>query len=154
MPNTAPSRKVGAHTNGRDSIAEGSIQPHGRRITKPWGWELLWAETPFYCGKTLFITAGRRLSLQYHDQKTETQCLIRGRARLQIGDGQGVLSEIEMEPGKGYTIHPHHLHRIVAVEDAEIVEVSTPEIGTTFRVEDDYCRPDETEDLRRRPNRE
>jgi mannose-6-phosphate isomerase-like protein (cupin superfamily) len=154
MPNTAPSGEVRVHGNGHQPIAELPIQPHGRRITKPWGWEILWAETPTYCGKTLFIMAGRRLSLQYHDQKTETQCLIRGRAKLQIGERHGPVHEIEMEPGKGYTILPNHLHRIVAVEDTEIVEVSTPEIGTTYRLEDDYRRPNETEEIRRRPNRD
>jgi mannose-6-phosphate isomerase len=127
---------------------------HQRRIAKPWGFEVLWAETPQYVGKTLYIDAGKRLSLQYHDQKQETQCLVSGRALLILGDDRASLCEIEMEPGKGYTIHPHQLHRLIAIDDAEIVEVSTPEIGTTFRVEDDYARPDETEEVRSRPNRE
>ncbi len=128
-------------------------QPHQQRVEKPWGWEILWAETPHYCGKILHINAGQRLSLQYHDQKIETQCLLSGRALLVIEDAAGTLREIEMEPGKGYTIHPFQRHRLVGIDDAEILEVSTPETGTTFRVEDDFARPDETEELRRRPGR-
>lgn len=125
------------------------VTPHQRRVEKPWGWETLWAETPYYCGKILHIRAGRRLSLQYHDQKTETQCLLAGRALLIIDGPDGCLQEVEMEPGKGYTIHPFQRHRLVGITDAEVLEVSTPETGTTFRLEDDYARPDESEDVRR-----
>jgi mannose-6-phosphate isomerase len=129
--------------------ADRRLEPYARRIDKPWGWETLWAVTPQYCGKILHIKAGRRLSLQYHDQKTETQCLIRGRALLIIEDADGALREIEMEPGKGYTILPFQRHRLVGIEDADVVEVSTPETGTTYRLEDDYARPHETETVRR-----
>lgn len=129
------------------------LQPHQVRVEKPWGWEIVWAETPQYCGKLLHIRAGSRLSLQYHDQKLETQCLLHGRALLVVEDAAGALREVEMEPGKGYTIQPFQRHRLVGIDDADIIEVSTPERGTTFRLEDDYTRPDETEELRRRPNR-
>jgi mannose-6-phosphate isomerase len=117
-------------------------------VEKPWGWEIIWAETPSYVGKLLHVRAGKRLSLQYHDQKLETQCLIRGRARLTIDGPDGELHEIEMEPHRGYTVRPYQRHRIAAVEDADIAEVSTPEVGTTFRLEDDYARPDQNEDQR------
>ncbi|MGI8554389.1 MAG: cupin [Dehalococcoidia bacterium] len=130
----------------RPSTAD--VQPHGRRIEKPWGWEIIWAESEAYTGKLLHIAAGCRLSLQYHDQKLETQCLVSGRAVLVVEDRDGALCEIAMEIGKGYTVYPFQLHRLVAIEDAEIYEVSTPEAGTTVRVSDDYARPDETEATR------
>jgi mannose-6-phosphate isomerase len=126
------------------------VQPHQRRVDKPWGWEILWAETPHYCGKILHIAAGKRISLQYHDEKIETQCLLNGRALLLIEDADHALREIEMEPGKGYTIHPFQRHRLIGITDADVLEVSTPETGTTVRLEDDYARPDETEEVRRR----
>lgn len=129
------------------------LEPHSRRIEKPWGWERIWAESDRYTGKLLHIDAGKRLSLQYHDQKLETQCLVSGRATLVLEDSNGVLREIPMQPGVGYTVYPYQLHRLVALEDAEIVEVSTPEAGTTTRVADDYDRRDETEEVRARPNR-
>ena len=124
-------------------------QPHQRRVEKPWGWETLWAETPHYVGKILHIYAGKRLSLQYHDQKLETQCLLSGQAMLVIGDADEPLQQVDMEPGKGYTIQPFQRHRLIAIPDVDILEVSTPETGTTFRLDDDYARPDETEELRR-----
>lgn len=135
------------------AFTDRDLRPHQQRVDKPWGWEILWAETPFYCGKILHIDAGKRLSLQYHDEKVETQCLLSGRALLVVEDAGGELREIEMEPGKGYTIHPFQRHRLIGIEDAEVLEVSTPETGTTFRVEDDFARPHETEEIRRRPGR-
>jgi len=118
-------------------------------LEKPWGREILWAQTAAYAGKILQVRAGKRLSLQCHDRKLESQCLLAGRAVLVIEDAEGNLRELEMERGKGYTIRPFQRHRLVAITDAEVLEVSTPELGTTFRLEDDYARPDETDELRR-----
>ncbi|MPZ24253.1 MAG: cupin [Dehalococcoidia bacterium] len=124
-----------------------------RRVDKPWGYELIWAETEGYVGKVIHIYAGRRLSLQYHDQKLETQMLIAGRAKL-IADGpDGALDEVEMMPWKGYTIRPYQRHRLVAIDDCDVIEASTPEAGVTVRLADDYRRPDETEELRGQPDR-
>lgn len=127
-----------------------TIAPFQRRIEKPWGWEIVWAQTPMYCGKLLHIHAGKRLSLQYHDEKVESQYLVSGRALLTIEGPDGALHEIEMEPGMGYTIQPFQRHRLTGITDADIVEVSTPETGTTYRLQDDYARPHETEEVRRR----
>jgi hypothetical protein len=92
--------------------------------------------------------AGRRLSLQVHDMKIETLSLISGRAVLTLEDEVGELVSTEMSCYVGYTIHPGRRHRLTAITDCEIAEASTPEVGTTFRLEDDYGRPDETEALR------
>jgi len=129
------------------------LAPLARRIEKPWGWEIIWAENGQYTGKLLHIRAGRRLSLQYHDQKLETQCLVSGRALLVREGADGALHEIAMQRGVGYTVHPYQLHRLIAIEDAEIFEVSTPEAGTTVRVADDFARGDETAEVRSRPDR-
>lgn len=134
-------------------LVEGDDVVLSERIEKPWGWEILWARTPHYCGKTIAVHAGKRLSLQYHDDKTESQTLIRGRALLLLEDADGVMREIEMHLGVGYTILPYRRHRLVAITDIEVIEVSTPECGTTFRLHDDYARPHETEEVRARPGR-
>lgn len=129
------------------------LEPQARRIDKPWGWEIIWADEGAYTGKVIHVNAAKRLSLQYHDEKVETQCLVSGRALLILEDQTGELREIEMERGKGYTIHPFQIHRIVAIEDADIYEVSTAETGITVRLSDDYLRPDETAELRASPGR-
>jgi mannose-6-phosphate isomerase len=130
-----------------------SLEPSSCTIEKPWGWEIIWADGQDYTGKLIHIRAGLRLSLQYHDEKTETQCLISGSAMLVVEGADGAMHELVMQPRQGYTIQPFQLHRIVAIEDAEIIEVSTRESGVTVRVDDDYARDNETESMRGLPNR-
>jgi len=116
---------------------------------KPWGHEIIFTkpEDP-YTGKIIYLNAGKRFSLQVHDKKQETQILFSGEAVLIIDNDKGELIEIPMEPLKGYTLKVGQRHRVRAVTDTVIFETSTPETGTTYRLEDDYKRPDQTEELR------
>ncbi|MFH1833136.1 MAG: cupin [Candidatus Levyibacteriota bacterium] len=124
--------------------------PYAKRIEKPWGYELHWApEDKPYMGKILHINAGKRLSLQVHDQKQESWFLINGRAKVIWENQNGELVETEFEPKKGYSCEFGQKHRLAGITDCDIVEVSTPEIGTTLRLEDDYKRPDETPEQRK-----
>lgn len=128
--------------------------PHVQRIEKPWGYEIIFTQSELpYTGKILHINAGKKLSLQIHDKKQETQCLLNGRCTLVVDNQNGELVEIEMEGGNGYTISVGQRHRLIALEDCDILEVSTPEIGNTYRLEDDYNRRTETDDMRKKPNR-
>ena len=117
---------------------------YSREVLKPWGREFIFtpAELP-YTGKILYVTGGHRLSLQIHDVKLESMTLLSGSAILQLEDETGALANIEMLSGVGYTIRPGRKHRLIAVSDAAVLEASTPEAGTTIRVEDDFGRPDE-----------
>jgi len=119
------------------------------KIEKPWGYELILTppESPVV-GKILHINQGCRLSYQYHEEKQESLTLIKGQAKIILND-----EEKEMEIYKGYFIKPFEKHRFEAITDCEIMEVSTPEKGKTVRLQDDYQRPDETEELRQKPNR-
>jgi mannose-6-phosphate isomerase len=141
----------GSHV--RSAAGSPPQQDEQLRIAKPWGWEIIWALTPEYTGKFIHVLAGKRLSLQYHSQKLETQCLIAGRVTLVRGTSDGGLFETEMQAGRGYTIERGQIHRLIAHVDSDVVEVSTPERGTTVRLEDDYQRPDETEAMRALPQR-
>lgn len=123
--------------------------PFVKKVEKPWGYEIIFTPpTLAYTGKILHIQLGKRLSLQVHDIKQETQFLISGQCNLIVDDMAGNLQTIPMEKGQGYTIMVGQRHRLGAVEECEILEVSTPELGTTYRLEDDYQRPDETEKIR------
>lgn len=128
-----------------------SLEGYAARIDKPWGYEVLLspADAP-YAAKIIHVFAGKRLSLQLHDQKVETQTLIRGRGVLVLEDADGQLCEIAMQPGLGYHVSVGQRHRLCAApdEDAVVFEASTPEVGTTLRLEDDYARSDETEQMR------
>ena len=124
--------------------------PYVRRIEKPWGFELHWtAEDLPYAGKLLHINADARLSLQLHDQKRESWFLLSGRAKVVWQDVTGTLVETELTTGVGYTCALGQTHRLIGITDCEIIEVSTPEIGTTWRLQDDYARPHETPEQRR-----
>jgi mannose-6-phosphate isomerase len=118
---------------------------YARRIEKPWGWEIHWtpADLP-YMGKILHLYANARMSLQLHDAKRESWMLLQGRAKVAWEDSGGELIETELERGKGYTCALGQRHRLIGITECEIVEVSTPEAGTTWRLEDDYARPHES----------
>ncbi len=122
-----------------------SVQPYARRIVKPWGYEIHWVpENAPYMGKVIHINAGARLSLQVHDHKQESWFLMNGQASVLWEDSNGTLIETALEAGKGYSTQIGQKHRLIGVSDCDIIEVSTPELGTTWRLEDDYERPHET----------
>jgi mannose-6-phosphate isomerase len=124
-----------------------------KKVDKPWGYEIHWAQTDDYTGKIIHINKGKRLSLQYHDKKEETEMLLSGRATIWMDNEEGEYTPIEMREGYSYHIAPLQRHRLEALEDSDVVEVSTPEKGTTFRLDDDFQRGDETEKIREQPGR-
>ncbi|MBK9073081.1 MAG: cupin [Myxococcales bacterium] len=118
--------------------------PSGRtepvRIDKPWGYELLWAHTERYVGKILVIHAGHALSLQYHQRKEETLMVLSGEVSIEF------FAESEPPSIEQFTRHqilhvPAGLrHRLTALTDAELAEVSTPELDDVVRITDRYGR--------------
>lgn len=123
-------------------------------ITKPWGSEVILTEPNLsYILKIININGGHNLSLQYHDDKTETLSLISGNCQIIWGKTQDTLKTETMVPNYGYTIKPKIVHRLMAITDTVLVEASNSETGTTHRLQDDYSRPDETEKVRNSPNR-
>ena len=122
----------------------GSLGPWAaetRRVEKPWGYELIWAVTDIYVGKVLFVKAGESLSLQFHRQKEESWYIESGRARLELGDvGQEALDEEIITTGACFHYRPGTVHRITAIEDTTILEVSRPHLDDVVRLEDKYGR--------------
>lgn len=114
------------------------VQP--RQVDKPWGWELVWAETDEYVGKLLFVRAGQSLSLQYHEVKDESWLVREGRARLELGEVGGELEELEIATGDAFHYPPGTVHRVTAIEDTLVLEVSTPHLDDVVRLADAYGR--------------
>ena len=110
-----------------------------RRVEKPWGHELVWAETARYVGKILHIVAGHRLSRQYHQVKEETLMVQSGEMDLEIGHATAVETR-RMKPGDVFHVLPGTVHRMIAVSDVDVLEVSTPELDDVVRLEDVYGR--------------
>jgi len=116
--------------------------PEPRRVEKPWGHELWWAQTDAYAGKLLHVNTGHRLSLQFHHEKDETSYVLSGRLLLTRGTSTESLREEEVGPGFAWRVEPGVVHSIEAIEDSVIVEVSTPQLDDVVRLEDRYGRSD------------
>ena len=111
------------------------------RVEKPWGYEIHWAKTDRYVGKIIHINKGHALSLQYHNKKDETIMLWSGKLLFEIQQ-DGELKKHEVKPGERFHVTPGTVHRMTAIEDCDVVEVSTPELDDVVRLEDRYGRSD------------
>jgi len=109
-------------------------------VEKPWGYEIRWAITERYMGKILHVRKGEALSLQYHERKDEWLLVTRGSVDVELGIEDGQLKTQRMREGDSVHLAPLTRHRITAVEDADIYEVSTPEVEDVVRLEDRYGR--------------
>jgi len=112
--------------------------PH--RVEKPWGYELIFAQTEEYVGKVLHINAGESLSLQYHEVKDETIFLFSGDMRFWAGSSLETLEEVGLETGEAFRVLPRTIHRMQAITDCDVLEASTPYLDDVVRIEDRYGR--------------
>jgi quercetin dioxygenase-like cupin family protein len=110
-----------------------------RRVDKPWGHEMIWAHTEKYVGKVLHITAGHKLSRQYHKVKDETLYVTNGTMVLEVGPAENIERRI-MKAGDTFHVTPGTIHRMIAETDVDVFEVSTPELDDVVRLEDAYGR--------------
>lgn len=120
------------------SDASGAVVP--QRVEKPWGYELIWANTDRYVGKVLHVSAGHALSLQYHERKDETIHVLRGQMRFWAGRSADELREVALPEGQSYRVLPGTVHRMEAVTDVDILEASTADLDDVVRLEDRYGR--------------
>jgi len=128
-----------------------TTEPYVKRVEKPWGYELHWVrEGAPYMGKLMHVNEGGSLSLQVHDHKQESYFMMTGRAKLVWENNKGEMIETEMQPGYGYQTSVGQKHRIESITDCDVIEASTPEEGTTWRLDDKYQRPHETPEQRKR----
>ena len=115
-----------------------------RRVPKPWGYELVFAENERYAGKILHLEPGQCLSLQYHERKDETLYVLSGEVYLLIEE-DGQMRERLLTRGEAYRIRPGTRHRMRAEAPCDLVEVSSPELTDVVRLEDAYGRAGTTE---------
>jgi mannose-6-phosphate isomerase len=130
---------VGVDSPNLEGLDAWAFEP--RKVEKPWGHELIWAEAEQYVGKVLFVKAGESLSLQFHREKDESWLVHAGRAKIELGSaGNAVLSEEVIGPGSAFRFRPGTVHRVIALEDTTILEVSTAQLDDVVRLEDRYGR--------------
>ncbi|MBO0767803.1 MAG: cupin [Solirubrobacterales bacterium] len=111
-----------------------------RRVDKPWGYEIWYAVTDQYVGKILHVAAGQRLSLQYHEVKDESNYLLSGKLKLIKGASADALTETVIDVGHTWRNLPGEVHTIEAIDDADVLEVSTPHLDDVVRLSDKYGR--------------
>jgi mannose-6-phosphate isomerase len=122
-------------TRGEETIVIETL----KRVEKPWGYELWWAVTDRYVGKVIHVNKGHALSLQYHNRKDETIFVWAGKILFERQEGDTLVSR-ELVPGDAVHVTPPTVHRMTALEDSDIFEVSTPETDDVVRLEDRYGR--------------
>ena len=111
-----------------------------RTVDKPWGSELIWAESDRYVGKVLHIERGEQLSYQYHERKDETIYILSGELQLEVATPAGPSETIRLRPGQCFHIPPTLRHRMTAITTCDVLEASTPELDDVVRLSDDYGR--------------
>jgi mannose-6-phosphate isomerase-like protein (cupin superfamily) len=111
-----------------------------RRVEKPWGHELIWAETELYVGKILHVKAGEALSVQMHEKKDETLHLLSGQLILRVGRTPDALEPVPFQEGDSYRVRPGTIHMIEAVTDVDVLEASTAHLDDVVRFTDRYGR--------------
>ena len=111
-------------------------------VTKPWGKEEWLELNDKYCYKRIYINAGHKTSYQYHNFKTETNYIIAGEAEIWLENKAGIVEKTIMKAGEYFNVAPTKKHRVIALTDLILQEVSTPEVDDVIRIEDDTDRPD------------
>ena len=109
-------------------------------VEKPWGRELWLAHNEHYAMKIIELNAGTRSSLQYHRVKHEHIYVDSGLLRAELEAPDGTMAVDVYGPGAIIENPPGRRHRIEAVEDVRLLEVSTPELDDVVRLDDDYDR--------------
>jgi mannose-6-phosphate isomerase len=109
-------------------------------VDKPWGHEVIWADTELYVGKILHVNAGEALSLQYHREKDETLYVLSGYVRMEVGPSSENLEAVELRAGDAMRLIPGTVHRMEALEESDVLEVSTPHLDDLVRLDDRYGR--------------
>jgi len=113
-----------------------------KTVKKPWGKEVWLELNDKYCYKRIYINAGTKTSFQYHHKKKETNYIIEGEAEIWLENDSGEIDKTKMGPNDFFTVHPPKKHRVIAITDVILQEVSTPEVDDVIRIEDDSNRPD------------
>lgn len=110
-------------------------------VKKPWGKEVWLELNAHYCYKRIYIKAGTRTSFQYHEKKYETNYIIKGEAEVWLENEKGKVEVKKMKSNNFFNVIPPRKHRVIAISDLILQEVSTPEVDDVIRIEDDMNRP-------------
>jgi len=101
------------------------VRPPVRIVPKGWGHELWIHNDERYCGKLLFVKAGKRCSLHFHGKKYETFFVQSGSVRMRLRRKDGREETFDMKKGDCLEIPQGTAHQFTGIEDCELFEFST-----------------------------
>jgi mannose-6-phosphate isomerase-like protein (cupin superfamily) len=107
-----------------------------RMIDKPWGCFVKLTDNEKTTVKIISINAGNRTSLQFHEHRSEKWYVLSGEGYAMNPD------EIKIRPGDKLFISKTTIHRLKAITDMKILEISFGNFDELDikRLEDDYNR--------------
>ena len=120
------------------------------KVSKPWGYEL-WINSlnTDFAFKKIYIKKGFQTSLQFHNYKRETNLVLEGEARFfykknkQVKNMNVITKDIgskKIKKGTIINVYPKILHRIKALRNLTLYEVSSPHLKDVVRIQDDTNR--------------
>ena len=107
---------------------------------RPWGRYEILQDSPQYKVKRIWVSPGKRLSLQRHQKRAEHWFILQGSARVTLNS-----DTLEMGPGDSIDIAIADLHRIENIGESDVIFIEV-QTGTYFgeddieRIEDDFGR--------------
>lgn len=111
-----------------------------KTVSKPWGKEEWLELNDRYCYKRIYINKDYKTSYQYHKKKIETNYIISGIAEVWLENENGIVEKTIKKDGDFFNVAPPRKHRIIAITDLILQEVSTPEVDDVIRIDDDTNR--------------
>lgn len=113
-----------------------TVMPGAFRAEKPWGYELVWQVAPEYLGRIVHLNQGHRMWLEAGGELSRGVVICAGRMLLVFEDDGGRTCEVPLEPGHLHEIPVRTRHRMIAVEDADVVAVMRGDAVDMLRIED------------------
>ena len=106
------------------------------RVDKPWGYELVWEVAPDYLGRIVHLNRGNRVWLESRGEASRPVVVCAGRMLLVFEDDLGRTYEVPLASGQLHEIPVRARHRMIAVEDSDLVAVTAGDFLDVLRIEE------------------
>lgn len=123
----------------------GNITAHHSAVTRPWGYYESLKVDDGYQVKKLFLKPGAKISLQKHRHRSEHWVVVKGKAKVTLGDSAETLQEKILLANQSIYLPVGIIHRLenIGEGDLELIEVQTGSYlgeDDIERIEDIYRR--------------
>jgi choline kinase/mannose-6-phosphate isomerase-like protein (cupin superfamily) len=116
--------------------------PPAKTVIKPWGSEVWHCLCSSFCVKTIRLISGSRTSFQWHRQKEEINFIESGEAEVWLENDGGEIVKHRLKAGDSFFVPVTKKHRVIAITDLEMFEVSNQYVDDVVRINDEFGRGD------------